>query len=193
GAGIALSLLKGLDWEEAVILAALLALLLPCRGEFYRKASLSGDRLTTGWIVATVLVFASAAFLVSFSYKHVEYTSSLWWQFSLRHGDAPRSLRAMVGVAVVTMVIAFARLLRPAAARVTLPDPKTLEAAQPIIDASPNSAANLALLGDKSLLFKAASRSFILHRRQRSSWQSNVGPIGSTSDWQELLWRFREL
>lgn len=193
GAGIALSLMKGLDWEEAIILALLLALLLPCRGEFYRKASLTGDRLTSGWIVATVLVFACAVFLISFSYKHVEYSSNLWWQFSLRHGDAPRSLRAMVGVAVVTLVIALARLLRPAAARVTLPDPKTLEAAQPVINASPNAAANLALLGDKPLLFNESGTAFIMYGIEGRSWVAMGDPVGPVDDWQELLWRFREL
>ena len=40
-AGIGFSLLKGLDYEEAIILGAMLAALLPCRSQFYRKASLT--------------------------------------------------------------------------------------------------------------------------------------------------------
>jgi lysylphosphatidylglycerol synthetase-like protein (DUF2156 family) len=55
------------------------------------------------------------AWLGFFSYKHVEYSSDLWWQFSLRRGDAPRFLRASIGVFAVLMLVAIRRLLRPAA------------------------------------------------------------------------------
>src|SRR6185503_3543197 len=58
---------------------------------------------------------------------------------------------------------------------------------------SPNSAANLALLGDKSLLFNDASTAFIMYGVEGRSWVAMGEPIGPTSDWQELLWRFREL
>ena len=44
--GVVLSLLKGLDLAEALILAAMLALLLPCRRHFYRKGVLLTERFT---------------------------------------------------------------------------------------------------------------------------------------------------
>ena len=47
-AGIAASLLKGADYEEALILSVLLAGLLPSRRQFYRRASLFGERFTPG-------------------------------------------------------------------------------------------------------------------------------------------------
>ena len=56
GTGIALSLLKGFDYEEASILLIILAALVPCRRFFYRKAALLGARFTPAWTVAVVLV-----------------------------------------------------------------------------------------------------------------------------------------
>jgi lysylphosphatidylglycerol synthetase-like protein (DUF2156 family) len=54
-AGIILLLLKGFDYEEAVVLAVMLGVLLPCRRHFYRQASLLSQRFTPGWIVAVTL------------------------------------------------------------------------------------------------------------------------------------------
>jgi phosphatidylglycerol lysyltransferase len=114
--GSVLSLLKGLDYGEALILAVLLAALLPCRRSFERHAALIGDRFTSGWNLAAVMVLVSAIWLGFFSYKHVEYSSELWWRFTLRD-DAPRFLRAMVGASAVMLLAAAARLFRPAASR----------------------------------------------------------------------------
>src|SRR5207245_2308850 len=61
--GIVVSLLKGLDWEEATILALMLAALLPCRRQFYRRASLFSESFTPGWIGAIALVLVASAYL----------------------------------------------------------------------------------------------------------------------------------
>ena len=74
----------------------ILASLVPCRRFFYRKAALLGSSFTPAWTVAVVLVMACSAWLIIFSYKHVEYSHDLWWNFTL-YGHASRSLRALVG------------------------------------------------------------------------------------------------
>lgn len=84
------SLTKGFDYEEAAILLAICAALQWSRPAFYRKTSLIDAPLSTGWIVAALIAILGSAFVGLFAYKHVDYTSSLWWQFSLR-GDAPAS------------------------------------------------------------------------------------------------------
>jgi phosphatidylglycerol lysyltransferase len=111
-AGIILSLLKGSDYEEAVVLAVMLGALLPCRRHFYRRASLLGQRFTPGWIFAVALVLLGSIWLGIFSYKHVAYSGELWWRFP-SSGDAPRLLRATVGAIAVALACALARLLRP--------------------------------------------------------------------------------
>jgi phosphatidylglycerol lysyltransferase len=115
-AGIACSLLKGLDWEEATALALVLAGLWTCRREFYRPAALLDERFTPGWIAAVVAVLAATIWLGSFSLEHVAYSHELWWRFAL-DAQAPRFLRATVASAVVLGAAGLARLLRPAQAK----------------------------------------------------------------------------
>src|SRR5262245_52597422 len=62
-AGIAFSLLKGLDYEEAIILTIMLAALEPCRAAFYRKASVVSQRFTPGWIAAIAVVLVGSIWL----------------------------------------------------------------------------------------------------------------------------------
>ena len=47
---------------------------------------------------------------LAFAYKHVDYQDELWWRFEFSR-DAPRSLRAIAGVAIVTMIALSAREL----------------------------------------------------------------------------------
>ena len=54
--GIVASLLKGLDYEEAILLALVLAAVLPARDAFYRRAALTAEPFSPGWIVALLLV-----------------------------------------------------------------------------------------------------------------------------------------
>ncbi len=79
--GIITSLLKGLDWEEAVTLAVVMGVVVPSRRAFYRKAALLSEPFEPKWIITVVAVVGAATWLGFFSYKHVEYADQLWWQF----------------------------------------------------------------------------------------------------------------
>ena len=56
--GVAFSLLKGFDYEEAIILGVMVAILIPCRRHFYRKGALLTERFSPGWFAAIGLVIA---------------------------------------------------------------------------------------------------------------------------------------
>jgi phosphatidylglycerol lysyltransferase len=192
GAGILFQIFKGGDFEEAIILAVMLFALVASRRHFYRKASLLNEGFGPGWIAAILLVLISSAWLGFFSYKHVEYSRDLWWHFSFR-ADAPRFLRASVGVVGLLLLFSIQRLLRPAAEE---PDPPTIEEverAAAVIADEKNSQANLALLGDKPLLFSPSGRAFLMYGVEGRSWISMGDPIGADDEKQELIWRFREL
>ena len=88
--GIGASLLKGADWEEATALAIVLAAMLPARRVFYRRASMSAERLEPGWVAAILVVVGASIWLGFFADKHVQYRNDMWWEFALR-GDAPGS------------------------------------------------------------------------------------------------------
>jgi len=68
-----------------------------------------------------------------FAYKHLEYSHELWWQFALSGGDAPRFLRATVGVMVVVLIFSTAKLLQPGSPEPSMPDHKELDRAHDII------------------------------------------------------------
>ena len=191
-AGILFSLLKGLDYEEAIVLTLMLCALLPCRKYFYRKASILSQRFTPGWIAAIAIVLLCSYWLVMFTYKHVEYSGDLWWRFTFS-GDAPRSLRAMVGVFAVVCIFASIRLLTPAPRIRELDfstDPETIDA---IVRSSPSTNANLALLGDKRFLINDRGTAFIMFGVEGRSWVSMGNPVGPEDEWTELVWRFREI
>lgn len=191
-AGVVFSLLKGLDYEEAVVLGLLLASLLPCRRYFYRRATLIGERLTPGWTAAVAFVLLSAAWLGRFSFKHVEYSNDLWWRFSLA-GEAPRYLRATVGAIGLALAFAVARLLRPAPPDPVTPSAAELGRAHEVVGASPDTMANLALLGDKTLLFNEEGTAFVMYGVEGRSWVALGDPVGPEGELAGLAWRFREL
>ena len=190
--GSTLSLLKGADYEEAILLGVMLLALLPCRRSFYRRSSLLNESLSRTWMLLIVLVMGCTLWLGFFAYKHVEYSHSLWWQFAVS-SNAPRFLRAMVGASALLLFFSLARLLRPLRLPKQRPDTADLEQARVIIAASPQTVANLALLGDKTLLFNEARTAFIMYAVEGRSWIALGDPIGPLAEHQELLWRFREL
>jgi phosphatidylglycerol lysyltransferase len=189
--GIAASLLKGLDYEEAIALAVMLLAFIPCRRHFYRKAALIGQRFTVRWAAAILIVLACSGWLGLFSYKHVDYSGDLWWHFSYA-GDAPRFLRASVGIVTVMLFFTVARLVRPAGLKATPPTAADLERAAAIVAQSPGTLGNFALLGDKTLLFNGQGNAFLMYGVQGRSWVALGDPVGPTPEQRELVWRFHE-
>ncbi|HSY47320.1 MAG TPA: bifunctional lysylphosphatidylglycerol flippase/synthetase MprF [Thermoanaerobaculia bacterium] len=191
-AGILFQLFKGGDFEEATILAVMLFALIASRRHFYRKAALVNEGFGPGWITAIILVVLSSAWLGFFSYKHVEYSGDLWWHFSFR-ADAPRFLRASVGVLGVLLLFSIQRLLRPAPEEPDPPRIEEIERAAAIISHEKNSQTNLALLGDKPLLFSPSGNAFLMYGVEGRSWIAMGDPVGEEDEKQELIWQFREL
>ncbi len=195
-AGIVLSLMKGLDWEEALLLAVSLLILLPSRHAFYRQSALTAQHFSPSWLLAILAVLLSVTWLGFFAYRHVEYGAELWWEFVV-DGDAPRFLRATAGCFVLALLLGVVQLV--GWGRPPRPDrranPAELERAAAAIAAadSPPSNAWVALLGDKQLLFSDSGRSFIMYGIWGRSWIAFAEPVGLQAERIELLWRFREL
>jgi phosphatidylglycerol lysyltransferase len=190
--GVITSLLKGLDFEEATVAAIALLALLPARERFFRRSSLLTEPWSPGWIVAVAVAVGSSVWLGFFAYRHVEYSSHLWWQFEFG-ADAPRFLRATVGTATLALVLATTHLLRPARPKPSAPTAHELARASVIIAGQQNAGANLALLGDKSLLFNEAGTAFLMYSVQGRSWVALGDPVGGDAEAAELVWQFREL
>jgi phosphatidylglycerol lysyltransferase len=191
-AGAAVSLLKGLDYEEAAILTLMLLALLPCRSFFYRRSSLLDQRFTPQWILTVVLVLAGIGWVVLVAYRHVEYSHDLWWNFAL-DADVSRSLRATTAAAALAAVLGLFRLLRSAPALPNTPATADLDRAEAIVLGWPDTSANLALLGDKCFLFNEAGTAFLMYATRGHTWVCLGGPVGPKAERAELAWRFREL
>jgi len=192
-AGVVFSLLKGFDYEEAVILAVMLGALLPCRKYFYRKARLFSERFTFPWIAAVLLVVVASIWLGLFSHRYLEYSGDLWWRFTLVGDETARFLRASMGVTVALLVFAILRLLRPARPEPVAPSAGELERARTIVESQPRVMGYLALLGDKTFLFNEAGTAFIMYSLGGRSWIALGDPVGPEEEWAELSWRYREM
>ncbi|SPD73938.1 conserved membrane hypothetical protein [uncultured Desulfobacterium sp.] len=191
-AGIALSLIKGADYEEAVIILVMTVLFIPCRRHFYRKTAFMHEPFSPGWAMAIVLVLLSSIWVGMLSYRHVDYSNDLWWQFSF-HGHASRFMRACVGVIALLLIFGLLRLLRGPRLKDITPRPDDLEKARLVVNSFPRSYAQLALLGDKSFLFNDEGSAFIMYAVQGSSWVAMGDPVGPREAASELLWEFVEI
>ncbi len=192
GSGILFSLLKGFDYEEAIVLLIMLVALIPSRRYFYRKAFLTSESFTPVWTLAIIVILVSSIWIGFFAYRHIDYSRDLWWRFAFFE-DAPRFLRATVGVIAVALLFAVARLLHPAAIPHVFPEPEEIDRARKIITQSKSTVSNLALLGDKSFLFSKNENAFIMYGIRRRSWVALGDPVGEASEHSELIWQFREL
>jgi phosphatidylglycerol lysyltransferase len=190
-AGILLSLLKGFDYEEAATLGVVVIVLVLARGRFLRRASLIEQHYSGPWIVALFLVLITFAWLVIFAYRHVPYDNQLWWEFAF-HASAPRSLRASLLAAVIAAAYGLWRLLRPASAPMSAPREADLERAAALIADVDDSTVNLALLGDKNLLFNAERTAFIMYQVSGHSWVAMGDPVGPIELCEPLAWEFLE-
>ena len=190
-AGILLSLLKGFDYEEATVLAVVVIALISARGRFRRRASLVEQHYSGPWIIALILVLSMAAWLVIFAYRHVPYGKDLWWQFAF-HASAPRSLRASLLAAVFAAAYGLWRLLRPAPPPAAAPSEDDMARAAALIAEADDTTANLALLGDKTLLFNKERTAFIMYQPSGHSWVAMGDPVGPPEASEPLAWEFLE-
>ena len=187
------SLAKGLAYSEAGFLTILICLLLATRRQFNMPASMLGQPFALGWLVAVAVIIAASIGLLLFAFQDVSFSRrDLWWQFEF-DAQAPRALRAIVGVSVLGLGLALWQLLRPPRGYAEPPDPTELARAASIIRTQQYSAPMLALLADKSMIFSASGRAFLMFGQRGRSWIALFDPTGPRDEWPELIGRLVEL
>lgn len=191
-AGAVASLLKGFDYEEAVLMCLVLLVLSLGRNAFYRPASILQQRFTPPWVASVVGVILASIWIGFLAYRHIEYNRELWWTFAF-DANAPRMLRASLVVCILAAGYLLTNLLRPVpvlrARAAGVDEPQLLR----VIERSGTTLANAALTGDKHLLFSDSSNSFIMYQVQGRSWVALGDPVGPRDEAEELVWRLREL
>ncbi len=193
-AGAAFSVLKALDWEDAMTMLVIAAILTASGSAFYRRAERRSDwsalRPTAGWLVLVAIVVAALVFLGLYGYQNVAYRGDMWWDFSWR-GNAPRFLRATLAVAIVAAAIALDALINQPRRPKSAP-PEIPQAARSLVARCPSSQAHLALLGDKQFMIGKDGDAFIMYGIAGRSWIAMGDPVGNPETGRDLIWRFAE-
>jgi phosphatidylglycerol lysyltransferase len=189
-AGAVFSMLKGLDWEEALILLAVTAALFLFRDAFYRRGDWRSFRPGVGWLSLVSIVAVATTFVGILAFRHVEYSSQLWWDFAWS-GDAPRFLRASLAISVVVCALSLDALInRPIQRRIHQVD--VPEAVRNILAETDSTQPSVALLGDKDFIVSADKRAFLMYGVSGRSWISMGDPVGESDAARGLIWRFAE-
>ncbi|AKB74978.1 hypothetical protein MSLAZ_1717 [Methanosarcina lacustris Z-7289] len=190
--GGVVALMKDFDYHVAAVLFAMSVLLFPSRKHFYRKSSLLHQSFSRENIIAIILVLVSFIWLGFFSYRNVEYSNELWWQFGV-NSQASSFLRAVVGIFFLLLVLGVMKMLSPFSRDIHLPGPEELELAKMILRESPETWGNLALTGDKYLLFDDEKNAFLMYGVSGKSWIAMGDPLGKSDQIKELIWDFFEM
>ncbi|WP_026601877.1 bifunctional lysylphosphatidylglycerol flippase/synthetase MprF [Methylomonas sp. 11b] len=192
GMGIIASLLKGFDWPEALVLAMIMLLLLPTRNHFQRSSSLLRMSFSASWIATVIMVLAGSTWLGFFAHRDVEYANELWWQFSYED-DAPRFLRALLLISVVSVSYGLSRLLSVAPPEdLEKPTAEEIDEVRNLLTHCDDTHGFLALLADKYLLWNPPRNAFIMYQTTGQFWIAMGDPIGEPSAIEDLLWEFHE-
>lgn len=188
-AGFTASILKGLDWEEAVSLFVAVAILSAFRSAFYRAPGQSVFRLTWRWALGSAALIASAAWVGLFAFSHIPYDNELWWQFAW-HGDTPRFLRASLAVSVIFFAVGLDSLIsRRSRLLESEPIPDRV---RELVFASQNTEAFIALTGDKRFLVSGDGQAFLAYADAGHALISKGDPVGEPKSAENLIWSFRE-
>lgn len=190
--GIAACLLKGAGYEEATVLTLLLLLVVSARHEYDRRATLFGGTFSRLWFSGVLLTVAASAVLGIFAFKHVQYSNDLFWRFSFS-AEAPRFLRATVGVAAVVLAVGIRQLLHPSAPPLPRPAPDELERAGQVIAGQRSASACLVYLRDKALVWNDDRTAFLMYGLHGRTWVALSDPVGPARAVPGLIRRFLEL
>ncbi len=190
-AGIGLSLLKGLDYEEAMILVIMVLPLIAGREKFDRDSKLLSAGISFDWLLPAAVVLASSAWLGYFSFRHSEYSSLSILQFALS-GKAPWFLRGTVTLSIAALVRPLLKLFRVKSGISMVPTSADMGNALQIARSSEDASAFLALTGDKSFFFSRTGRSMICFAEEGPYWFVMGDPMGDREEFSDLVWSFKE-
>jgi phosphatidylglycerol lysyltransferase len=192
--GAVFSVAKGFDFEEAIICLAVAGLLYAGRRGFYRQGGFLSGPFAPQELLAVAVATCASIWIGLMVYRQVAYDNSLWWDFAY-HGDAPRFLRASLGIAVTIFLLAAYRLMHRAP-RMRAPAPaEEMERARAIVTTNDRVEANLATLGDKRFMFaNDGGEGFVMYGVQGTSWIAMGDPVTQLpAVAADLVWQFKEL
>ncbi|MFK0384051.1 bifunctional lysylphosphatidylglycerol flippase/synthetase MprF [Agrobacterium sp. NPDC090273] len=190
-AALVFSLLKAIAVFEAAFLGIFIAALVANMRSFNRHASLIKQALGPSWLGAMTVIVAGAATILLFVYRDTDYSHALWWQFEFSE-EAPRGLRAVLGLVLASSTIAIFSLMRPVRYKPDAIQADDIVKATSIVMQQDEADANLVRMGDKHVMFSETGNAFIMYGIQGRSWIAFTDPVGDEEDFPDLVWEFVE-
>ncbi|MCA0045074.1 bifunctional lysylphosphatidylglycerol flippase/synthetase MprF [Celeribacter litoreus] len=187
--GIMTSLVRGLEWEQALTIGSSIAALVIFRSAFYRVEGGSVFDLNLNWFISVSAVMVAVTWVGWFAFQYVEYQDALWWQFTWQ-GDASRFLRGELAALVAFILIAIISLVHSHAVRPALKDipPRVHD----ILERSDDAEAALVLMGDKEVLLSPEGNAFLAYSDTGRALIALGDPVGEAKEARRLIWDFRE-
>ncbi|SOC45941.1 phosphatidylglycerol lysyltransferase [Rhizobium subbaraonis] len=190
-AAFVMAFLKAIAVFEAGLLGLFIVALVFNVRSFDRHASLFRQALGPSWLAAIAVIIVAAFVILLFIYRDTEYTHQLWWQFEFSE-EAPRGLRALLGLSIGASAVAIFSLLRPVARRPQPSEMVDIVRAIDVVRQQDVADANLVRMGDKHVMFSHSGSAFIMYGIHGRSWIALGDPIGAKEDFAELVWQFVE-
>jgi len=206
-ASIALNLAKGLDYEEAVVAAAVLAAALPLRGFFYAAGDPRTRWRSLGAFVALIVTsFAIGFGLIAAHNDRIVGSPSLWdylrhialglvdingpIRFS-RPGAADQVSDILLGLGVLVGATTIYLLMRPAEPPGRL-DPESEGRVRELLErhGGRDSLGYFALRRDKSVIFSPSGKAAISYRVHTGVMLASGDPIGDPEAWPGAMQEF---
>jgi phosphatidylglycerol lysyltransferase len=184
--GLAASVLEGVRWKEAAVLAALFVIVAASRWFFVRKASFFAARFSPGWTAAVLAVVVASFWLRSLPPRP---------RFRLRRpvaASGSRPLRGPAGAALVLVGFGVLRLLRRPPPPETPPAERDLADAEKAIAQQRSTLPYLVYLRDKAVLFSASRDGFVMYAVSGATWVALGDPVGAPETMPVLIREFLE-
>lgn len=190
--GAAFSLLKGIDFEEAIVLLTVSFLLRQQRQRFYRQSFPLLSTHSLKWMAGLLVSVVGFAWLGDWVHGDVSWGWDSLSRFAPA-SHAPRFVRGMyVASAVVVAFIGWSLFRRPKPIH-GAPDEKELAAAEAVMtEYGGNDFAHLLFLGDKSLQWSTDRKAFIQYGAIRDRLIALGDPLGATDSFDKAIIAFRD-
>jgi phosphatidylglycerol lysyltransferase len=190
--GALLSLIKGIDYEEAITLIFVALLLRRMRDRFYRQSYPLLSPHSLLWLAGLVVAVISFAWLGDWVHGDIPLGWDYLSMFSPTQ-EAPRFARALLlAMAVATAFIGWSFYRQP---KITpeRPDSQALTEAETVLNQYGGSEfAHLVFLGDKYLMWSPDRKAFIQYGQVRDRLIALGDPCGDPEDFDAVILAFRD-
>lgn len=191
-AGALFSLLKGIDFEEAVALLTVAALLRTQRARFYRRGHPVLSARSLAWAVGLLLALLGYALLGTWVFGDIGHYTGMLLHFAPT-AEAPRYFRSLLFAVVVALGYMAGSLFRSRGPTLELPAaPELLEVRALLLRHGGGTFGHIILMGDKHLFWPPERRAVIAFGRVRDRLVALGGPVGDPAAADAAVAAFRD-